>query len=134
MENKALIDTNVFVALFNKSDALHTQAKTCWEDLRTKKTQLYITDFIISEVLTVLRLKTSKEAALTFGDIVLNKTKTLHILNIGKDDMRDAYKIFRDTKVKNFSFVDVTIIALARTNKLKIISFDKQLQKTAKNT
>jgi uncharacterized protein len=131
--NRAVfIDTNVFVALFNKDDSLHKKATEIWHDLREGNALLHTSYFVISETLTVLRLRAGKGTALKFGRTIFEQTKALHLIPTNEQRAKSAYEIFTDVPVKNFSFVDATIIATAHEQNLEVISFDKNLLKNIK--
>jgi predicted nucleic acid-binding protein len=67
-----IIDSNIWISFFNRDDVNHIQSeqilKECMGDT------FCVTDFIISEVLTVLSQKASKEIANNFAEFVYNSS------------------------------------------------------------
>lgn len=133
MENngRVFVDANVFIALFNKDDSLHVRGVQLWEMLQSEGVLLYTSIFVLSETLTVLRLRAGKQAAHTFARVVFDETAVLSVLYPDREDTHLAYNIFRQVVPKDFSFVDATIVAFARKWDLHVITFDKNLAKVA---
>lgn len=132
MEGKAravVVDANVLVALFNQDDTLHKRAVALWQEFRNdQELLLYTSNFVLAEVLTVLRLKASREAALSFGAIVFGQTKVLQVVYIDRELMKRAYEIFSRVPIKDFSFVDASLVALSEAFQAELATFDKHLR------
>ena len=79
-ENNIFIDANVFIALLNRQDGLHERASVLWSELENKRHNLVTSNFVISEVITVLSMRAGKQVALQFADAVYRKTAVLNVL------------------------------------------------------
>ncbi|MEX0689983.1 MAG: PIN domain-containing protein [Candidatus Paceibacterota bacterium] len=126
---KVFIDSNIFIAFFVKDDTSHEDALDLWSKLKEEEAYLLTSDLVISEVLTVLRLKAGKKVSIKFGDIVLEKSDVLNIIPITSKLMTLSYEVFKEVKNKDFSFVDASIIAIGKEFNIEIITFDKILDK-----
>lgn len=128
MQNKKVfIDSNVFIALFIKDDSLHEKASDKWSKLREEEVYLFTSDLVISEVLTVLRLKDGKETAIDFGRIALEESEILNIIPVTQELMNDSYSVFKEVENKDFSFVDASIVAISRKLDMEVVTFDEIL-------
>jgi len=129
-KNRAVfIDANIFVALYNKSDSLHNRATELWTVLRGAHAKLVTSDMVLSEALTVLRLRAGQKHAVIFGKIVFSKSHSLKIVYMNENSMKRSYRLFQKVTKKDISFVDCSVLTLAKMYKLKIASFDKTLLK-----
>lgn len=129
MKNKKVfIDSNVFIALFIKNDSLHEKASKKWLELKKEEVYLFTSDLVISEVLTVLRLKAGKEVALGFGKIALEESEILNIIPVTQELINDSYSVFKEVENKDFSFVDASIVAVGRRLDMEVITFDEILK------
>lgn len=126
-ENKCVfVDSNYFIAFFNPADSLHRQAADIGRKLNSEDTQLVISNLVFLEVVTVLSQKMSREVAVWVGDYftVSPQVKLLHV-----DEMLqiEAWTIFKQTPLKNISFVDCSIIACMKKERIvDLLTFDKK--------
>ena len=127
------IDSNYFIALFNKKDAKYNEAIELARDLETNHYQKFISNLVFSEVVTVISQRVDKQASIDVGEYLLSNTalKTLFI-----DDRlhQDSWNIFKEISSKNTSFVDCGTIAVMRAENIQeLLTFDvadfKKLQK-----
>ena len=128
------VDANVFIALINKDDNLHQRAKKLRDKLKREKARLVASNFVISEVLTVLSLRVSKKKAIEFGRLVYQKTKSLLVLRPTRGTEKLAFNYFQKAKSKNISFVDCLTLAMVEIFGIKrVFSFDKDLKQPKTN-
>ena len=136
MEGKVravVVDSNIFIALFNQDDTLHERAVALWQEFRDDQgVLLYTSNFVLAEVLTVLRLRVSRTAAQSFGAIVFGQTRALHVIYIDHDLMKQSYEIFSTVPIKDFSFVDASLVALSKAFQAELVTFDKHLRAWSK--
>ncbi len=136
MEGKiraVVVDSNILIALFNQDDSLHERAAALWREFRDDPgILLYTSNFVLSEVLTVLRLRVGRAAALSFGAIVFGQTRALHVVYIDHELMKQAYEIFSTVPIKDFSFVDASLVALSEAFQAELATFDKHLRTWSK--
>lgn len=130
MNSPLFIDSNFFCALYNNIDSLHLKAKLLAPSL--KDTQLVISNFVLLETYTVLSQRASKKRALQFGNHVANNNP-YDIFWIDRNLEDEVWKIFSSIKDKNFSYVDASILAVLKKEKIHhVLSFDSGFKKQEK--
>jgi len=111
---RLFIDTSAFMALEDESDREHQRAVSYREEIRRNKTPfraLYTSNYVLDEVLTLLRLKLGHRAAVSFGDD-LKSSKVVRVLPVTTEIEERAWQIFKKCGDKDFSFTDCTSFAL----------------------
>ena len=121
------VDSNVFIALFNKDDSLHERAVKLWHSLRKRNHRVCVSNFIVSEVITVLSQRVGKEIAIEFAVTMYeNERRETSIIYSSERVERKALEYIKSIPSKNFSFVDATIFAILELYEMKnLASFDK---------
>ena len=120
MDTKYVIDSSVFIAFYYEGDQNHENALKLIKEISGKI--LIVHPYVISEVVTVLTYKVSKEIAEKFLSDVIN-VDDVHIPN--PDVLLESeFFIFQKKKI---SFTDTTIVYLAKKLNTKLITFDKQM-------
>ena len=131
MTQSLFVDTNYLCSLYNKSDSLHEKAKNISSSLH--EFQITISNFILLESYTIISQRVSKNHAITFKEDMYSE-KYYRIYWIQKLLEDQIWKIFASIKDKNFSYVDASILAVLKKEKIShLLSFDTgfaQLQKT----
>lgn len=116
------IDTNFLCALYNERDSLHEKARAIWPTL--DDFDYVVSNFILLEAYTILSQRASKKEAIAFGEL-LKKDSPYAIYWISKEFEEKVWKIFVSIKDKNFSYVDASILAVMKKEKIKhLLSFD----------
>ena len=125
------IDTNYLCAYYNKLDSFHDKAKKIFPKL--SKFNLIFSNFILLECYTVISQRVSKKDALLFKEDMYNQ-KYYRIFWIDKELEQKTWNIFASIKDKNFSYVDASVLAAMKNQKIThLLSFDTgfaPLQKT----
>lgn len=122
--NKVLIDSNYFIALFNTKDSSHKKAVELSQKLSKDKVQVYITNFITLEVLTVLSQKVGRQASINVGNM-LQETKTIDKIHITRELNKNTWHIFQSISNKNMSFVNCSNLASMQYMGIKqLLTFD----------
>lgn len=122
MKDKIIVDTNFLCALENPKDSLHDKAITAKK--LTKGFELVITNFILLETYTILSQRVSKGFSVSFGERLQEK-HPFTLFWIDKSLEEEVWKIFVSIKDKNFSYVDASILALLKIEKIShLLSFD----------
>jgi len=122
-----LIDSNIIIGYCNKEDYFHEQAKQILKEIdEGKYGEQIISNFIFSEIVTVLKLRVSNESAITAGTHILNSN--VKIKNIDDDAFQEAWNLFKNQKHK-LGFTDCSNIALMQEQGIKYIAtFDKEFK------
>lgn len=120
-----LVDTNIIVSFFRENEDRYEDARKFLNTLET----FVITDFILSEVATILIQKTDKgtmKKAMEF----LQDNKNVFLIRSTKEELGETIELFLKQKRK-ISFVDISLMVLAKNHNLHLATFDSDLSKAA---
>lgn len=112
MGDKIFIDSNVFIALLNKDDALYTKAVRTLHTIKERGLLPVTSNFVVNEVITVLSLRINKKIAVMFADFVYGDESGLSVITVDRNIELKAVTYLKQFKSKNISFCDCTIFAL----------------------
>jgi predicted nucleic acid-binding protein len=123
------VDSDAFIALIKEDDRNHAKAVNYLKSI-SKDTNFITSNYVFSEVITVLSLRVSKAAANRFIDALVSADNPYTIVQVTEEMDQQARKIFKAQTSKNVSFIDCSNIALIRVNDLSgIFSFDHAYKK-----
>jgi hypothetical protein len=119
------VDTNVFVAYCNLRDVHHHKAIQLMERLDKEEFgDVYISDYVFNEIVTVTMLKAGIDKAVEIGEFLLS---SVNILRVDEEVFSEAWQIFKTAKI---SFTDCTIAAMVKIWKIdNLMSFDEGFKK-----
>ena len=133
VHDNIFVDSNFLIALYNVSDNLHQGARELAKRVSDQGSSLYVSNYVLLEVLTVLSQKIDHPTAIKVGENLRNSGK---ITNVHIDEALNdqSWQIFQAIQAKNMSFVDCSHIAVMNYVGIKrLLSFDttdfKPLQK-----
>ncbi|HXV63848.1 MAG TPA: PIN domain-containing protein [Vicinamibacteria bacterium] len=120
------VDTSFWVALRNRRDKDHEQAKRL---LRVHADAALVTsNQIRGETWTYLRRKVGHGRAVDFLDAV-NRSPRLQLVWVSEDTEAEALRWLRRHDEREYSFVDATSFALMRAHKIReALAFDGDFQ------
>jgi predicted nucleic acid-binding protein len=123
------LDSSAIIAYKNADDINHKKAANIFQKLNAGEYGIgVISEFVFSEVTTVLALRKSLEAAREVGNVLL-EAKEIEIMK-ASDVFDRTWKIFSNQKNTGFSFVDASNLACMEMRKIrKIATFDKDFLK-----
>ena len=98
------VDTGAWFAYFVRRDPDHAAAI---EWTRKNRQPLFTTDYVIDELLTLLKLRESHRVAAAAGEALLQQN-IARIERISDDDFQKAWNVFRQYHDKGWSFTDCT--------------------------
>lgn len=129
--NKVFVDSNVFIGIFNADDALHDKAVKLWNNLAEKQYSIVVSNFILSEVITVLSQRIGKKEAIEFATRMYhNENNEVEIIWSNEQLELRALEYLRRIPSKNVSFADATILAVLETHQISsLATFDAILRK-----
>jgi uncharacterized protein len=112
-------------AAFVPNDPDH-QAADAW--LSENRELLLTTDFVVDELLTLLRIRGEFERALRIGPSLLNEQiAVLHWVT--REDVFSAWEVFRSFRDKNWSFTDcISRTVMERLQVDKAFAFDEDFR------
>ncbi len=126
--NRILVDSSYLIALFRRDDLNHSRAV---ENKDILNNHCFITNLVISEVLTVLAMKTDdmELVNLSFNYMIDNFTliKEFHMHNFNYN----VFSLFSKYNAQkyNLSYVDSSLVYLSDIHGLKLLTFDKGFEK-----
>ncbi len=123
------LDSSVIIAYKNADDINHKKAVDIFQKLKGGEYGIgVISEFVFSEVTTVLALRKSMEAAREVGNVLL-EAKEIEIMK-ASEVFESSWDIFSDQEKTGFSFVDASNLACMEMRKIrKIATFDKDFLK-----
>lgn len=117
-----ILDSSVWVALFNDDDNQHKKAVKIFSDL--KSLPVGLPEYVILEVASVLALRANKAVSVQFIDYAL-ENESIEVVYSNGLFFDASVELFK--KAKKLSFVDCALLYLSRNN--EIITFDNDLKK-----
>lgn len=125
-------DSNYWIGLFNPKDELHPSSRATGKELISAKVEFLISNYIFSEVTSVLSLRAGRQAGTAAGQYLLSdpKIKTIHLDQVLH---QGTWQIFQEIRQKDLGFVDCSILAILRTEPIDaLLTFDDLLAKLAR--
>ena len=119
------VDTGAWFAHFVRRDPDH-QAALQW--MKANRLPLLTTDFVLDELLTLLKLRESHSVAVAVGDTLLHKGAA-RIERVSEEDFVRAWEVFQQYKDKEWSFTDCTSkVAIERLGITHAFAFDTHFE------
>ncbi len=123
---KKIVDSNIWIAHFLANDPNHEKAYKILESLNFD--EVYIHEYILLEVVTVLRLRAgaavAAEALRMFHDLDLNKLDDSLVKS-------DLYNLLLQEKYPKLSYIDLFLLSFSPKG-YEVLSFDKNLNRAIK--
>lgn len=122
------IDTSAFYALYKIDDKHHQKALKIAQNIFRSTDEHITTNIIITECLTLISMRVSKEKSLQLGKMILGSM--MRIVFIDQPYHQKAFDIFQKIKDKDVSFADCTSFAVMESLGIKkAFSFDEDFEK-----
>jgi hypothetical protein len=126
------VDTSFWAAYFNRRDRLNKMALSLFAELEKSDAVLYTTDYILDELLTLLRKREGLDIALKSAEYIIH-SNLLRIVRVSEDVFNEALRLFALYKDQVFSFTDCTSFSVIEKLKIeKALSFDADFKKYGK--
>lgn len=122
-----LIDSSIIISFFRKNEILHKEAINIIQN----SNKILIIDYVLSEVLTVLKMREWFEIANLCLDFLENNND-IEILNIPKEYFDKSKEVFKKYNNK-LSFVDILLTVVKNEKNINLATFDKDLVKFLQN-
>lgn len=122
---KAFIDTSAWIALYDKNDKYHNDAKKTWKEIVNKRIQIYTTFDVLDETITLLRFRAGYKSSVDFGESVF-ASKIINLIEIDAELRIKAWEFYKKFSDKKLSFTDCTSFAAMSVFDInKAFTFDK---------
>lgn len=132
MASHVLIDSNVWLGVFDESDSLHRKSEKALQAVNQQNSQVIITNFILQEIFTVLNVKKSGLPTDAIMDVMMNNSSFVPF-DIDRFWMKEMFAFASEYDKKGkLSLVDISNIVLAKNFGCELLSFDKYLMKLYK--
>jgi len=126
MSKKVLLDTNVIVRFLVRDNEYYFQkAIRVFQDIEDFKIEAYLLDFILAEVVYVLK----RIYKLEKSDITKTLQQLLMYQNLFLENKLVSYEALSIYHDKNIDFADAYLCAKRKLEDFEIVSFDKDLTK-----
>ena len=125
------VDTGALFAAANAKDKDHQKAKDFLTKLAEEKVILLVTNFIISEIYTLMLRKIGRDKAIEHLEKLRN---TAEIERVSEEDENKAWQIILRYRDKDFSYVDATSFAVMERLEISdAFSFDEHFEQYSFN-
>jgi uncharacterized protein len=123
--NRIFVDTGAWSARFVPTDRDHAAARD-WFDQNPHA--LVTTDYIVDELLTVLRIRNESQRALEIGGPLLN-SELCDLEWVTEANVRSAWRVFSAYRDKEWSFTDcVSLVVIERLGITTAVAFDEHFR------
>ena len=126
LNKSALIDTSFLISIFINNDISINKTHYILNDIQ-KFNKLYITNLIYIETATILSQRLGKSQFIRAEE----ELETLNLTEIFVNNSIDSTvrKLFRNTKQKDISYVDLATAYIAKEKSIShVISYDKHFK------
>lgn len=120
-----LCDSNILIALFREKEAHHQKAF----DFFSAQNKIIITDSILGEIYTVLLMREKYDTAQKALDVFHSHEK-IEITQLKKEELKKTITLLSQNKT-HLSFIDASLIVIAKERNIPLFSFDKEVMKYA---
>ncbi len=121
-----LVDSCTIISAFRPKESSFQESR----DLLFGLPQFFITDYVLAEVVTILKFKVGLAAAQKALELLLYN-KAVDLLKLTTEELADTVDLF--SLHKKLSFVDASLIVMAKSRGLALISQDNALSKAFKH-
>lgn len=129
-DKKVFIDADAFIALIRPNDTNKDKAEKIAKKLASENYFFATSNYVFSEVVTVLSIRESREVSLKFIQQVKDKPGLYDFYWIDSLIEEKAIEIYKKQTSKNVSFTDCTNMALLEIHHISLIfSFDQIYRK-----
>jgi uncharacterized protein len=119
------VDTGAWFARFVPSDSDHLAAREWFEQ---NASPLLTTDYVIDEVLTVLKVRGEYQRALEVGPSLFNG-EVCDLEWVTPNDVKTAWQVFSSYRDKGWSFTDcVSRVVMERLGITTAVAFDEHFR------
>lgn len=120
---KVFIDTSAFCALTIPADHYNLRAKEIYDHLSKQRPLFCTSDYVLDEVYTLLKRRSSHAVAVTFMDRITKSSLT--VMPVTGQIFAAAKRIFKRYDDRRLSFTDCTSFALINMHRLDaVFAFD----------
>ena len=125
---RLFVDTSAWLALNDRNDQYYSRAVTKSTEIKKHRIELITSEYIIDESITLIRYRVSHQAAVIFGNSLLD-SNIVRIEDVNAEDRLKAWEMFKKFEDKELSFTDCTSFVLMKNLRLqKAFTFDEHFR------
>jgi predicted nucleic acid-binding protein len=118
------VNSSGWLALYNPNDPNHDAAVAVWNDLREQNVRFVVTDYVLDQVYTALKVFGSLQAAQALN-VVLSNSSLVRFFMADSVIFDRAWKVFTDDDHPEWTFTDCINYAVIQYLGLsEVITFD----------
>lgn len=123
-----ILDSSVIIAYFRTNELDHARAEKIFQENNI----LLVPNVVFSEVVTILKMKEGFEVAANAIEFLINGDG-IEIVYIDENLFDSSIGYFVANK-NALSFVDTLLLKLANSEKVPLITFDRELEKAIRKS
>jgi predicted nucleic acid-binding protein len=112
------VDTTAWLALANKSDALHREAANLHQDLLASGTQYITTDYVLTEVANGLARPPYRHGVIRFLDAIFS-SKRVTIVYVDRDRFKRGWQLYTKRPDKDWGLTDCISFTLMDDERIR---------------
>ncbi len=116
-QRAVFMDTSAIVALFDKRDEHHSEAKALLEVIKKKRTKLLLSDYVFDESITTAMSNVGHDTAVKVGEFILG-SHIVEFVWLNTSLKMKAWDYFKRHSDKGYSFTDCTSFMLMKEKKI----------------
>ena len=125
---KVFVDTSAWLALNDRNDQYYKKAVVKISEIKKNKIELITSEYILDESITIIRYRVSHQAAVIFGESMLNSS-IARIEGATEEYRLKAWEMFKRYEDKELSFTDCISFVLMKQFRLhKAFTFDEHFR------
>lgn len=132
---KLFIDSGAFIAIMNKKDPFHQEARLFYTSLK-RNTNVLTSLLVVSETYTWLRYHANYHLAACFLDIInkAEKAEFLKIILPTEDLINKTHAVLKNYNDQDLSYTDATSFVILETMNIQdVFGFDSHFYIISKN-
>lgn len=114
---RVFVDTGAFVALRNRAELEHPQARRILRDLIDSGASLFTSNYVVAETYTALLVRVGRDEAIAWGQ-AFRIGKSIELMRVEEVLEDEAWSILVSHRDKAWSYVDATSFALMDREKV----------------
>ena len=125
---RLFVDTSAWLALNDRNDQYHSKAAAKSAEIKRHRIELITSEYVLDESITLIRYRVSHQAAVIFGNSLLN-SNIVRVEDVSAEDRFKAWEMFKKFEDKELSFTDCTSFVLIKNLRLqKAFTFDEHFR------
>lgn len=125
---RLFVDTSAWLALNDRNDQYYSKAAAKSVEIKRHRIELITSEYVLDESITLIRYRVSHQAAVIFGNSLLN-SNIVRVEDVSAEDRFKAWEMFKKFEDKELSFTDCTSFVLMKNLRLqKAFTFDEHFR------